>query len=135
MKQRPTSITVIAWILIVVTAINLVSSTVTVSLNNPMIKELMAKSPLPVPVQYAMLYLGLAVMLASGVGMLKGGNWARWLYVIWTVIGTVVGLATSPMKAMMIPGILVFFVVVFFLFRPVANRYFSAETTADAQDV
>jgi hypothetical protein len=133
MKPRPTSITVIAWILIVTAAISLVTSTV--SLNNPLVEELMAKSQIPVPAQYVMLYLGLMVQLASCIGMLKGQNWGRWLYVIWGAIGAMIGLATSPMKVMMIPGILFFLVVVFFLFRPVANRYFAAEVNPNAQDL
>ena len=31
------------------------------AINNPMAPELMAKSPIPVPLQYVMLYLGLAI--------------------------------------------------------------------------
>ncbi len=133
MKQRPTSITVVAWILIVIAAINLVTSAV--SLNNPMVQELMAKNPIPIPVQYVMLFLGLAVMLASGIGMLNGHNWARLLYVIWSAIGFVVALATSPMKAMLIPGVLSLLVFVFFLFRPAANHYFATDTPPDGQSI
>ena len=133
MRQRPTSITVIAWILIVISAINLITSTV--CWNNPKVQELMAKSPLPIPAQYAMLYLGLVVTLASGIGILKGQDWARWLYVIWSAIGSIIGLATSPMKLMMLPGILFFLVVVLFLFRPIANRYFVGEHAPHAQDM
>lgn len=130
MKRRPTSVTVVAWILIVIAAINLISSAV--SFNNPMVRELMAKSPVPIPVQYIMLFVGLTVTLVSGVGMLKGQNWARMLYVIWSAIGMIIGLATSPMKAMLIPGLLVVLIFVFFLFRPNANKYFATEAVPDA---
>lgn len=92
----------------------------------------MAKSPVPIPVQFIMLYVGLTVMLVCGIGMLKGKNWARLLYVIWSAVGLVIGLATSPMKAMLIPGLLVVLIFVFFLFRPNANRYFATETRLDA---
>ena len=123
MGKRPTSITVIAWILIAAGGISLITSTV--SLNNPTVKELMAKSPIPIPVQYAMLYLGLLVSIASGAGMLKRQNWARLLYVIWAALGSLVGLCTSPMKTALIPGTIFFIVIVIFLFRPKANQYFS----------
>jgi hypothetical protein len=53
MMKRPTSVSVIAWILIVMSGISLVTSTM--SLNNPLARELMAKSLLPIPLQYAML--------------------------------------------------------------------------------
>ncbi len=123
MKKRPTSITVIAWILIVTGGISLVTSTI--SLNNPMLKELMGRSPIPLPVQYVMMYVGLLITLISGIAMLKGKNWARFLYVIWNIISFVICIATFPMKASMIPGFIIFLIEAFFLFRPKANEYFT----------
>jgi len=127
--KRPTSITVIATILIVMTGISLI--TCTLALNNPMAKELMAKSLLPIPVQYMMMYVGFFINVVTGIAMLRAQNWARFLYVIWGVIGFVIGLATSPMKAAMIPSLVVFAVISFFLFRPKANEYFSPRETTD----
>ncbi len=122
MGERPKSITVIAWFLIVTGVISVFTSWT--SLNNPMVKELMAKSPLPASLQYTMLFVGLAVTIASGIGMLKGQGWAGLLYVVWGVFGFLVGLLTSPMKAAMIPGLVVFAIIVFFLYRPASNQYF-----------
>lgn len=123
MEKRPTAISVIAWILIVTGGISLI--TCSASLNNPMVKEIMAKSLIPIPIQYAMMYVGLFVSIASGIGMLKKHNWARFLYVIWGSMGFLISLFTSPMKTALIPGLLFFAVIVFFLFRPNANKYFS----------
>jgi hypothetical protein len=122
MNQRPTSITVISWILIVIGMISLI--TTTAMINNPTAQELMAKSPLPIPVQHALSYIGLLITIVCGIAMLKGKNWARLLYVIWGVIGFVIGIATSPMKAAMIPGFFIFAVIVFFLFRRKATAFF-----------
>lgn len=134
MKTRPTSVTVIAWILIVMGGISLISTTAMV--NNPMVRELMSKSPIPIPIQYAMTYVGLLIMITCGVAMLKACNWARFLYVVWSAIGFVIGIVTSPMKAAMIPGLVFLAVVTFLLFRPKANEYFSPkEATNDAQGV
>ena len=93
MNQRPTSITVIAWLLMVSAASILVISTV--YLNNPIVQELMAMSPIPIPAQYVMTYLELAVGFISGVAVLKGHNWGRWLYVVWFAIGFIIGLAVA----------------------------------------
>ena len=123
MKKRPTSISVIAWILIVMGGISLI--TITVAINNPMVRDIMNKGPIPIPLQYAMTYLGLLIMIVSGIAMLKGCNWARFLYVIWTIIGFLVGITTSQMTAAMIPGFVVFLIIAFFLFRPKANAFFS----------
>lgn len=122
MGERPKSITVIAWFLIVTGAISIFTSLT--GLNNPMVKELMAKSPLPISLQYIMLFVGLAVTITSGIGMLKGQGWARFLYVVWGVSGFLVGLVTSPMKVAMIPGLVVFAIMTFFLYRPASNQYF-----------
>ena len=132
MKKRPTSVTVIAWILIVGTGITLISTTAMI--NNPMMLDLMSKSPIPIPIQYAITYIGSAIMLVSGIAMLKGCNWARLLFVIWSAINFLVGIVTSPMKATLILGLVSFLIIVFFLFRPKANAYFStSEPSNDAQ--
>lgn len=89
-----------------------------------MVQEVMSRSVLPVPVQYVMLYVGAAVSIVSGIAMLKGRDWARFLYVIWSAIGFVVGMVTSPMKALMIPSLAFYVILVIFLFRPKASRYF-----------
>jgi len=129
MKIRPTSITVISWFLIISAGISLVSTLAII--NNSEALALMEKNSLPISFQHAITYVGLVVMIVSGVAMLKGKNWARFLYVIWSVVGLVIGIATSPMKAAMIPGFVVFLVVAFFLFRPKASAFFAPRETAN----
>jgi hypothetical protein len=137
MRTRPASITVIAWILILLGGISLVTTALMIDkimIDNPAARELISKSPIPVPVQYAMTYVGLLIMLVTGVAMLKGQNWGRWLYVVGTTVGFLIGIITSPLKEAMIPGFVFFVVVSFFLFRPKANKYFSdTESAHDTQ--
>src|SRR5690349_2107547 len=114
MGTRPTSVTVVAWILIVIGGISLAATTY--MLDNPVARDLMSKSPIPITVQYAMTYIGLLITLVSGIAMLRQKNWGRWLYVIGTAVGFLIGIATSPAKEAMIPGFVVFIVVTFFLF-------------------
>jgi hypothetical protein len=105
-------------------------------LDNAVARELLSKSPIPIPVQYVIMYASLLIMIVSGFAMLKGFNWGRLLYVASTSISFLIGLATSPVRAGMIPGIVFFIVVAFFLFRPKASAYFSpAKATDDAQRV
>lgn len=123
MPGRPKSITIIAWYLIVVAVISLFKNFST--LNNPLATELMSKSLLSIPLQYAKWYIGLAVSVICGIGMLKGQSWARLLYVLWSMIGFLMGFVTSPLKvAPPIPGVILFTIIVFFLYRPAANQYF-----------
>ena len=129
MNARPTSVTVIAWIIIVTSAISLVSTLFLI--NNPTAQELMAKSPLPPSVQYAMIFVGLLVAVVCGFLMLKRANWARLLYVGWGVLNLIISFFTTPGKLMMLPAMIFLAVVVFFLFRPKANAFFSGESNAD----
>jgi hypothetical protein len=91
-----------------------------------MVKDLMNKSPIPIPIQYVMLCVGLVISIVAGISMLRGKAWARLLYVAWSSIGFVTSLATSPVKLPLLPGIVVFGVMVFFLYRPRANEFFSS---------
>lgn len=123
MKSRPKSVTVVCWILIVIGILPIF--TLQHAMNDPRAAELMSQSPLPLSVQYGMIYLGLAITLISGIAMLKGKNWARMLYIGWSILGFIIGIATSPAKVMMIPGIIIFAIFAFFLFRPKANAFFT----------
>ncbi len=55
-----------------------------------------------------MLYLGLAISILSAIFMLRAANWARLLYIGWSGIEFLVLLLTSPVKPMLIPGILMY---------------------------
>jgi hypothetical protein len=127
MKERPTSITVISWILIVMGGISLITTSLII--NNPMAVDLMRKSLLPVPVQFAMMFVVLLINITSSIAMLKGQNWGRLLYVTANIISFAITAITSPMKMMLIPSFILFLIVAFFLFRPKANEFFSTSVT------
>ena len=131
MKTRPTSVTVIAWFLVVTSALSVIS--LLRSGSNPRVQEFMSKSAVSVPVQCAMSYILIAGSIISGIAMLKGCNWGRNLYVGLTLVGFVFGFATSPIRTMLIPGLVVFVAVCILLYRPAATQYFlSTETPDDA---
>ena len=127
-KTRPTSITIIAWFLIVTNTIGVFGCVM--ALNNPQAQAIMAQSPLPIPVQYALGIAGMVIVFACAVGMLKAQAWSRIVYVAWNLIGTAIGLATSPFKLMILPGFVLFLVICFFLFRPAANSFFAESGAA-----
>ena len=115
-------------------AVSLLTTTLMVNRADPVVHDLMARSPIPVPIQYAIGYMGLIVMITSGAAMLKARNWGRHLYVIWTAINLPIGLATSPVRVMLIPGVVLYAVVVFILFRPKANQYFAKTEALSATE-
>lgn len=122
MKERPISITIISWFLIVT---NIMSVIVTlVNINNPDVKVMMQLSALSLEVQYLMMVIGLIISISCGFLMLSGNVIGRNLYMVWTILSLSIALFTSPLKTLLIPGIIFFMVVAFFLYRPKANQYF-----------
>lgn len=120
--KRPTSVSVIAWIILATSVFSLVVNYK--NMDNPLVVELMAKSLLPMSLQYAMMYLGLVIAGVAAVAMLKGLDWGRKLYFGWSIFGMIVVLATSPLKVALIPGAVVLAIMAYFLYRPKANAYF-----------
>ncbi|HSC79657.1 MAG TPA: hypothetical protein VLC08_04850 [Chitinolyticbacter sp.] len=114
--------TIIAWALIIFGAILAVSTLL--AMNDPALIEQMRRSPMPIPVQYAITAASLLLMMIAGIAMLKGRNWARQLCVIASIIGLLIGLAISPIKAILLPGMVILFALIFFLFSPRANYFF-----------
>lgn len=62
--------------------------------------------------------------IVCGAFMLRAGNWARWVAVVWIAFHVAVG-ALDSWHAMAIHALLCA-VIVYILFRPAANRYFRA---------
>ncbi|MGC4081650.1 MAG: hypothetical protein QM736_05930 [Vicinamibacterales bacterium] len=130
MKKRPVSITVVGWFLMVTSVISLFSTLV--ALRNAQVHELMAQVSIPLPVQFAMMFVGLGVNGTCGFCLLRAQRWARILYVGWSVVGLLVGVLTSPMRWALVPGAVVFVVITVLLFLPNANAYFARQSDTDA---
>ena len=136
-QNRPTSVTVVSWMLIVMGAISLVGLLFAPQQSPGQRTGRGADRAqlIPIPVQYAMSFGGMLVMIVSRAAMLLGQNWARFLYVVWNGVGFIVGLITSPMKLLMIPGGLIYVVFVLLLFRPRANQFFTLSKVSTPNEV
>ncbi|MHB1948469.1 MAG: DUF7144 family membrane protein [Gammaproteobacteria bacterium] len=128
MRSRPLSISIIAWLFIIASVISLIGNLVTI--NNPAVKNMMEQSPIPMNVQYVMMYLGVVILFICGLGFLKGKNWARILYVIWGILGIIMNFVILKLSPILIPGIVFFVIIIFFLYRPKANLYFAGKDIA-----
>jgi len=100
----------------------------------PEVVKMMEMSAMSITMQYVLIILGSAIMLASGVLMLKAKGIGRIIYVGWTPIALLIGVITAPAMAMMFPAIAMFIVIAFFIFRPKANEYFSPQITQPLND-
>lgn len=120
--ERPNSLTVIGWVLIVLGAFGLLATAMLPA--NPVATEMLEQSPLPMSVHLAMGAIGGLISLICGYGVLKGLGWSRLLYTAWILISVAVTLASMPFTSFMIVGWVIQAVIIFFLFRPAANAWF-----------
>jgi hypothetical protein len=123
METRPTSVTVIAWIIIISALFSLYG--ITTMTRNPIAAQMLAQSPLPLSVHVGFAVVGSAVTLVAGYGVLKGYPWSRWLYIGWGVLSLVFSLITVPVISVIVVTLLFLIVMAFFLFRPAANNWFN----------
>ncbi len=65
--------------------------------------------------------------IVSGIFMLYGYNWARWLLVAWIAFHIVISALHSVPELLM--HVVIFSVILFFLFRRPASAYFLAGKT------
>ena len=81
-----------------------------------------------------LIWVCLVRMLAiiSGVFMLRGWNWARWLLVVWLAYHVALSALHSVFEVI-VHGLL-FGVIVYFLFRAAANAFFRRTSVSPIQN-
>jgi hypothetical protein len=110
MNRRPLSVTVISWLFVAAGAIGLAYH----------LTEFKGQF------EYGLVWVCIVRFLAivSGLFMLRGSNWARWLLLVWIVYHVILSAFHSLSELAMHSLLLV--VVAYFLFRPKASAYFHA---------
>jgi hypothetical protein len=108
-NTRPLSVTIIGWVYIGVGATGFVYHSTEFSRR---------------PFQFEIVWIELVRLLAvvSGVYLLRGHNWARWLALAW--IGAHVILSAFNSLSQLAIHVVFFAILTFFLMRSTANRYF-----------
>ena len=125
---RPTSVTVVGWLLIGMTGLAAVGLVVSALI--PHLRHEIVNSPfvrgiwLPLAAQIGLLAVDQVVRLVCGVGVLKRCNWARYLYPGWSVLMLLVAVAAGTFTIVMLPGLVIVAVLTVFLFRADATAWF-----------
>jgi len=114
MIKRPVAVTVIGWVYILT------------GLGGFLAHLLDFVPPRPFQFDNVMVEIVCLIGAVSGIYLLRGQNWARWLALAWMAFHVVLSIFhTMPQLALHA----VFCVLVgYFLFRPDANQYFRAAT-------
>jgi hypothetical protein len=121
--QRPISVTIIAWFLIVTSAIGLISSFFISG--NEVAMRMLEQSNFSPAVHMAVGVVGALITLLCGYGMLKGFNWSRFLYVGWSLVGIIFAYAALKILSTIALSVVLLAIIAFFLFRPNANAWFT----------
>lgn len=122
MQERPLSVTIVGWVLIVFAILGVIA--VAMSIGDARMEADMAASGVPPTSMYIVNLLGTAITLACGIGVLKGMNWARWLYVAWGTLSALAALAITPSPTLALISLAIVALIAFFLFRKPADAWF-----------
>jgi len=119
---RPRSVTVIGWLSLVLGLLVLAA----LFPKSPDAQRNMAQYGSQHPFLFARLWAGPVIALVCGVFMLRGHNWARWLYVVSFGYNVIDNMAHSSLRRLAlasIPGLLIG-AAAYYLFRPAATGFF-----------
>ncbi|MBI9075819.1 MAG: hypothetical protein JEZ02_10440 [Desulfatibacillum sp.] len=132
MKKRPLSITIISWLLIII-GLNTVFLTLLVMPTSPAVKGY-SLANLPPDLFYILAFCSAGICLFSGMFMLGGANWARYLFLVYGGGGLGWTFATTAGKGILLPGLVAFGITLFFLFKPGARAFFDPRAVTATQD-
>ena len=129
---RPRIITVLSWLFIVSGVVGLVAGAVLTQVDEAI--AVLRANEVPVGISVGMTMVSSLVYLVSGVGMLKAMNGSRHLLLGLAMVSVLFGVIYSPYKLAMIPGAFFMALMVWPLYRPLANRFFTHQLTQDDID-
>ena len=112
MKQRPLSVTLVSWLYIATGALGLAFH----------LTDFRSQRPFQFDIAGVALVRFLAIV--SGVFLLRGANWARWLAVAWIAFHVVISVFHSWVQVAVHGALCT--VIAYLLFRRRAGQYFRA---------
>lgn len=126
-KKRPTSVTVIGFILAVLGGLGFVTSLVSI---------MKGSQPLE---SAGMSIVGLwslvsnTLVVVSAIAILRGLNWGRLLYMILIPVSIVVPGLLYGFVAAHVGGFIIYIVIILFLTRPAASRFFTSGNSEESK--
>ncbi|MEL7655794.1 MAG: hypothetical protein AAGU75_07800, partial [Bacillota bacterium] len=122
---RPKPITVIAWYLIIVYSFALVS--IPMVLFIPTVRDTYEAMGTPVGLSLGFTFLSSAVMIFSGISILKGMKLGKYVTLVYIPSAMLVECLLNGFHGSVIVGIIIYIVIFYFLSRESAKKYFNHE--------
>lgn len=132
-KNRPKSITIIAWYLIIVYAFALVS--IPVVLFMPTVRDTLKATGTPIGLSLGFTILSSIVMIVSGISILKGMKLGKYVTLGYMPAAMLVGSLINGFQSSVIVGIIIYIAIFYFLSRENAKMYFNHEWIEPAEAV
>jgi len=128
MDNRPIYLAIVTWFLVLLGAFCFLSLAWDFSLlKNPDFAEVFLGNRLPPHERFFLNEFGFALMMVTGKFMLEGANWARIVYIVWTVLWLDFSCYKDTNFFLFMPSLLVHGTAITILFLPAAHRYFLSE--------
>lgn len=125
---RPISVTVIAWILIVLYAFSVTVFPLMALM--PSFREAYERAGRSWSVGMAIIVATGVAGLVAGIAMLKRRNWGRMLYFFVAPAPHVITTVAQGFSPWRLPGLILYAVMVVFLTRPAASAFFRSSAPA-----
>lgn len=124
-KNRPKPVTVIAWYFIIVYAVALVS--IPLALFMPTVRDTLEAMGTPIGLSLGFTLLSSAVMIFSGISILKGLKLGKYVALVYMPPAMLIGCVLNGFQGSVIVGIIIYIVIFYFLSRENAKMYFNHE--------
>lgn len=121
--KRPTSVTVIAWIIIVAGGLSFVSI---LAYTISEVQWALEAADISVAIDILWRIVSGVIGVVSGIAILKGLNWGRLLYLCFVPISIVIGWILYGFRPTDILTVIIYIVVLVFLTSPAASAFFAS---------
>jgi hypothetical protein len=126
--KRPAGVTVVCWVLIVLSAISIISLLYSyfhfeTLYHAAQQKANISQNTFKLQIQVGMAVAALNIILC--VFMLKAQNWARLVYLFLGVAMQIWAFTSAPISGVMIVSLIIFVIFVYFLFNRKAATFFT----------
>jgi hypothetical protein len=127
MNKRPGTVTFIAWFSIIynIFALILISWFANNFITKIGMDLALSKNPMPLQIQYWLIYFYILSSIGCGMGMLMGNNWARLIYTGLSMFSIVTGFLFPSSQSQAVPIAIVTSIILVLLYLPNATRYFT----------
>jgi len=124
-KKRPTSVAVIGWILILLGGLSVMMSLLTIMSGFQPLK------PGGMTILGFWSLVGAAIIVVSGIAILKGLNWGRLLYLVFMPVSIVLQGLLLGFTPAHIFGLILYIVILVFLVSPAASTFFTSRNSGE----